>query len=321
MKKIVNISIIFSSLLLLIACDDVLEEDITDDSVTVVAPKDKSNLDGNSVQFRWDELKDADDYRIQVVEQATQRSVLDSLVKGNNFTFGLDPGEYSWRIRGENFAYTTAYSFPISFTLSASDDLTNQDVFLSSPSENFYTKDSNIILTWDRIQTATSYTVVVEKTFQNNTSTEINTPDLTNTDFTLNSTVLSEDAIYTWKVKAVNKNNDTQTKFSTSKIFLDTQAPNQPTLTSPDKDAKESSPITFTWNIPSNTGEVQSKLSSLIEVATDSGFTNIIETISTTSNAQEITFSDVGDYYWRVIIIDDAGNESVESEERKITVE
>ncbi|WP_109852433.1 hypothetical protein [Aquimarina sp. AU58] len=319
MKKIVNIGIVFSSLFLLIACDDVLEEDITDDLVTTVAPKDKSNLDGNSVQFRWDELGDADDYRIQVVEEATQRSVLDSLVKGNNFTYGLNPGEYSWRIRGENFAYTTAYSFPISFTLSVSDDLTNQTVFLTSPSENFYTNKDALILTWDRIQAATSYTVVVDKTIQGNTATEIQTPDLTNNNFTLSSTVLSEDAIYTWKVKGVNDNSET--KFSTRKIFLDTQAPNQPTLASPNNDAKGSSPITFTWNIPSDTGEIQSTLSSVIEVATDSGFATIIETVPTSSNSQEITFSNLGDYYWRVRILDQAGNKSIYSEVRKITVE
>ncbi|PKV50601.1 hypothetical protein ATE84_2663 [Aquimarina sp. MAR_2010_214] len=320
MKKIVSIGIVFSSLFLLIACDDVLEEDITDDLVTTVAPKDKSNLDGNSVQFRWDELQDADDYRIQVIEETTQKRVLDSLVKGNSFTYGLNPGEYSWRIRGENFAYTTAYSFPISFALAVSDDLTNQTVFLTSPSENFYTKDSNsIILTWDRIQAAKSYTVIVEKTLQNSTSTEINTPGVTNNDFTLNSSVLSEDAIYTWKVKAINDSGET--KFSTRKIFLDTQVPNQPTLASPNNDAKGSSPITFTWNIASDTGEVQSTLSSIIEVAKDNGFTNIIETVPTSSTSQAITFSNKGDYYWRVKIIDKAGNSSTFSEVRKITVE
>ena len=318
MKKIVSIGIVFSSLFLLIGCDDVLEEDISSDLVTTVAPKDKSNLDGNSVQFRWDELSDADDYRIQVVEEDTQRSVLDSLVEGNNFTYGLKPGSYSWRIRGENFAYTTAYSFPISFTLTASDDLGNQIVFLRSPSENFYTNKDAHILTWDRIQTATTYTIEIDKTIQGNTSTEIQTPDLTNNNFTLNSTILTEDAIYTWKVKAVNDNSETV--FTARKIFLDTQNPNQATLASPSNDSKESSPVTFTWNIPGDTGEVQSALSSVLEVATDIGFANIIETISTDTSSQEITFANVGDYHWRVKIVDLAGNYST-SEVRKITIE
>lgn len=318
MKKIVSIGIVFSSLFLLIGCDDVLEEDISSDLVTTVAPKDKSNLDGNSVQFRWDELSDADDYRIQVVEEDTQRSVLDSLVEGNNFTYGLKPGSYSWRIRGENFAYTTAYSFPISFTLTASDDLGNQIVFLRSPSENFYTNKDAHILTWDRIQTATTYTIEIDKTIQGNTSTEIQTSDLTNNNFTLNSTILTEDAIYTWKVKAVNDNSETV--FTARKIFLDTQNPNQATLASPSNDSKESSPVTFTWNIPGDTGEVQSALSSVLEVATDIGFANIIETISTDTSSQEITFANVGDYHWRVKIVDLAGNYST-SEVRKITIE
>ena len=319
MKKTLSIGVIFSSLLLLIACDDVLEEDITDDLVIAVAPKNKSNLEGNSVQFRWKELSDADDYRIQVVEQDTQTSVLDSLVKGNSFTFGLNPGRYSWRIRGENFAYTTAYSFPIVFTLFTSDDLTNQTVFLTSPSDNFYTNKDALIVTWERILAATTYTIVIDKTIQGNTSTEIQTPDLTDIDFTLNSTILSEDAMYTWKVKAINDNSETQ--FTTRKIFLDTQVPNQPILVSPTNDAKGSSSITFSWNIPSDIGEVQSTLSSVIEIATDNGFANIIETIATGESSQEVTFTNVGDYYWRVRIVDQADNKSVYSEIRKITVE
>ena len=97
--------------------------------------------------------------------------------------------------------------------------------------------------------------------------------------------------------------------------------PNQPIFVSPTNDAKGSSSITFSWNIPSDIGEVQSTLSSVIEIATDNGFANIIETIATGESSQEVTFTNVGDYYWRVRIVDQADNKSVYSEIRKITVE
>ncbi|GAA4272062.1 hypothetical protein U6A24_11185 [Aquimarina gracilis] len=319
MRRVINVSLVLSSLFLLFACDDVLEDDITDDVVTTVSPKDETALEGNSVQFRWEELEGADEYRIQVIEEVNQRSVLDSLVSGSSFTFGLNPGTYNWRIRGENFAYVTAYSFPSSFTLTSSDDLSIQEVFLTSPSDNFYTNKDALIVSWDRVRAATSYTVVVDKTIQGNTATEIQTPDVTDTNFTLNATILSEDAIYTWKVKAVNDNSETN--FSTRRILLDTQIPNQPTLSSPTSDANVSTTVTFTWNISGDTGEVQSPITSILEIATDEGFGSIVETVTTNNNSQQLDFADVGDYYWRVKAKDEAGNESTVSEGRKFTVQ
>ncbi len=320
MKRVINIPVILSSLFLCIACDDVLEDDITDDVVTIVSPKDQVDLEGNAVQFVWDALEGAEEYRIQVIEEETQRRVLDSLVPGDSFTYGLNPGAYTWRIRGENFAYVTGYTFPSSFMLSSSDDLSNQIVFQTSPSDNFYTNDnSQIILTWSRLTAATSYTIIVEKTLQGNVSTEIQTPDLTDTNFTLSNVVLSEDAIYTWKVQALNETSETP--FSTRRILLDTQVPNQPALTAPANEARVSTTVTFTWNTGSDTGEVQSPISSVLEIATDQGFSNIVETVTTDQLSQQLDFADIGDYFWRVRANDQAGNQGTVSEARQITVE
>ncbi len=319
MKKIVRISVIFSSVILFLGCDDVLEDNITDDIVTAITPKDKTSLEGNSVQFRWEELDGADEYRVQVVEESTQKSVLDSLVSGNMFTYGLNSGEYSWRVRGENFAYVTAYSFPATFTLTSSDDLAIQTLFLTSPTNNFYTNKTTLILTWDRIQAAATYTVEIDKTVQGSTVTEIQTPDIVSNNFTLTETVLSTDAIYTWKVKAVNTTSETQ--FSERRILLDTQTPNLPTLTSPAADARTSSTVNFTWGLGSDTGEVQSPVSSVLEISTNVDFTSIIDTLPTDTGTQEIVFSEKGDYYWRVKNVDSAGNESAFSTGRKLTVE
>ncbi|WAC02703.1 hypothetical protein N7U66_03255 [Lacinutrix neustonica] len=231
MKKLISVSLFTSLLFLIIGCDDVFEEDITNDLVTVSSPQNQSVINGNSVQFKWNALKGAENYRIQVVEENTQRNFLDSLVTGNSFTFNLNPGNYNWRIRAENFAYQTAYNFPTSFSVIFSNDLFTQTVFLNSPSQNFYTNRDTIILTWNNIQAADTYSLEVDKTVQGNTITDFQIGDLTNNSYTLNSTILMEDAIYTWKIKAVNENSETE--FSSRQILLDTQVPNQPFLNTP----------------------------------------------------------------------------------------
>ncbi len=319
MKKIINTIVILSTLFLIVRCDDILEEDISNDIVTTVSPENDSTINGNSVQFRWTGLKGASDYRIQVIEESTQKNVLDSLVKGDNFLINLNPGQYNWRIRAENFAYQTAYTFPSSFLLASSTDLSIQTLFLNSPTQDFYTNKSTIIVTWDKIQTATSYTLEIDKTINGTTSTETQIENLTTNSYTIDAAILKDDAIYEWKVKAVNESSETA--FSSRKILLDTQSPNQPSLSTPAENAVTKEAVDFVWVLGTDSGEVKSPVTSVIEIATDINFTDIIQTESVDKPSIQINFSTKGIYYWRVKLLDKAGNESNFSKERKFTVE
>ena len=133
MRKIFNksikigLSITSVFLIALVGCDDVLEEDITDDNITITAPLNETTVVSNAVTFQWNSNSGSEDYRVQV-NDASNVMVVDSLVPANSFTYPLSPGVYSWRVRGENFAYQTAYTFPVSFTMEASEDMTNQTV-------------------------------------------------------------------------------------------------------------------------------------------------------------------------------------------------
>ncbi|MDO6758575.1 hypothetical protein Q4566_00065 [Tamlana sp. 2_MG-2023] len=319
MRKLINISLVVFVGYFNVGCDDIFEEDITNDFVNITSPKNGIVLTGNSVQFRWDLIDGANAYRVQVVEQFTQIRSLDSLVEGNSFTFGLNPGEYSWVVRAENFAYETAYSFPELFTLVSSNDLSNQTVFLGFPSQDYYTNTDEIILTWDEIQSADSYNLEIDKTFRGNTGTEVQFLGITNTNYTLDSSVLSEDAIYTWKVRGVNENSST--KFTSRRIFLDTQNPNQPMLNLPNSDDTTTDIVNFSWSLGSDSGEIKSPVSSILEVAIDNGFGNIILTENVDENSKQIVFTSKGEYYWRVKAIDQASNQSIPSEVRKLTVQ
>lgn len=319
MKKLINVSIFIGLVLIIVGCDDVFEEDITNNNMTIISPQDKNIIEGNLVQFRWESIEGTEKYRIQVIDESLKSISLDSLVTGNNFAFNLNPGNYNWSVRGENFAYHTAYTSPTSFSMIASDNLFIQLVFLRSPSQNFYTNKKTFILTWDNIQAATMYSLEVDKTINGITTTELVVGDLNVNSYSLNSSILTEDAMYVWKIKAMNENSETL--FSTRNIFIDTQIPNKSILTTPVNNGTISFATDFIWNIENDSGEVQSPLSSILEIAKDVNFTDKILTKSTSLTSEQYVFSSKGDYYWRVKITDTAGNESVLNEIRKITVQ
>ena len=303
------------ALLTIWSCDDIIEEDITNDNVIIISPTSNQTITGNSVQFSWQTLDGADNYRIQI--NNNQASLLDTLVSGTTFNFGLNSGDYSWRIKGENFAYKTDYTFPINFSVQASDDLTTQMVILNTPSNNIYSNIINTIYTWESIETADFYEFELIK----NTTTSqtiYQESNITSTSITLNTALFNEDAEYQWKVKAHNSTSSTQTVFSERSYFLDTQSPSPPTIVSPMDESTEqtSTTITFNWSLATDSGIVQSELSSEIEIATDINFTAIIENQATTTTSFQNVFNTVGDYYWRVKTTDLAGNESIYSDIR-----
>ncbi|NQY30183.1 MAG: hypothetical protein HRT69_12025 [Flavobacteriaceae bacterium] len=329
MRKIFNknikisVSIISIFLIALISCDDVLEEDISDSNITVTAPLEGDTVVSNTVIFQWNSLNDADEYRVQV-NNASNVIVLDSLVPTNSFTYPLIPGNYSWRVRGENFAYQTGYTFPVNFTMEALEDMTNQIVVLNTPSDNFYTNTSSgHTVTWTGITTADSYTLELDKDVLGVINTLDTFENLTAVTFDIDSSYLTDDAIYTWKIKALNVATDTETIYSTRTILLDTQAPGVATLESPSDDATEnqSSPVVFDWTNEVDTGTVQSSITSVLEIASNSDFTIIEEVYPpSASTTKSHTFTNTGDYYWRVKNFDAAGNESSYTATRTVTI-
>lgn len=301
------------------SCDDILEDDITDDVVQLTYPLNDEIIESNVANFQWTELDGADKYRVQVFTP-NQNMVVDSLVAQTSFTYSLNPGNYQWRVRGENFAYTSAYSYTASFSMVASDDLTNQQVVLSNPSTNIYTNNASITFNWESLAAADTYTFQLINISDGETLYNEQT-GLTSNSVTLNSTVISEDGQYQWKVKAVNT--EGSTPFSSRTFFLDKTVPGAPVNSQPATNTIQdiNEQLNFSWNAPVDNGVVQSAVTYTIEFSTEVSFTSIFAqqtNLSTTTFQQ--TFTIAGDYYWRVRAKDAAGNTGSNSTPFKITV-
>jgi len=155
MKKINRVSFIAIALLLF-ACSDVLEKDITNDMVELISPMNYEEIESNVVSFKWNSLTDADKYRIQIFK-TDRTKILDSLITKTNLTYPLPQGEYQWRVRGENFAYQSSYSLQADFAVVESTDLTNQQIILKSPADDYYTKSNSLTCSWSNLTMAEIY--------------------------------------------------------------------------------------------------------------------------------------------------------------------
>ncbi len=307
MKKINKLILFLSVVGLIFSCDDILEEDITNDTVLITAPSEGATISGNTVNFSWNTLEGADNYRIQVIN-SDQTTAVDSLVSGSMFSYIIAPGVYKWRVKGVNFAYETAYTFPVNFTVEASNNLETQSVVLQTPSDNFYTNDPNFIFTWDGISTADSYSLHVIKN-NNGLETVLETPGIIGVSHSVDVSVFNEDAEYIWKVKAVNATSETV--FSERTLFLDRVSPNQPSLVSPsDAQVLTAMTVNFNWTNGTDTGGLQTEITNTIDVATDVNFNTIVYSTSSTNNTAQYTFTTLGTYYWRIKAKDLATNES-----------
>lgn len=100
--------------LLLFSCDDITEiEDISNRTVNILAPTNDAVLNITDVTFSWNNVEDAENYRLQIATPSFENAaqiVADTLVTATHFTKTLTIGNYEWRVRGENSGYQTSYS-------------------------------------------------------------------------------------------------------------------------------------------------------------------------------------------------------------------
>ncbi|SFZ93399.1 hypothetical protein SAMN05428642_103111 [Flaviramulus basaltis] len=96
-----------------IACDDIIEVvDISNKSVSILAPTENSAIDITLVTFSWNPVEDAESYHLQIATPSFENAIQileDTLITKKNFTKTLEAANYQWRIRGENSNYQTPY--------------------------------------------------------------------------------------------------------------------------------------------------------------------------------------------------------------------
>ena len=301
MKKILLLPML---LLLVFSCEEILlEDDITDETVNLVAPVDDAEFYSTGITFTWDPIANGTQYRIQIARPnftAPLQIITDNVVDTTSFTTQLNVGDYEWRIKAVNSGYQTAYSTR-AFKVLSNEDFQNNSVTLSLPANNTITNVPSQNLVWQPVIGATGYHIQIVNT-QSNTS--VSEQDTNGTTFTY----LFPEGSYQWKVRAGN--GDQNTLYASRTILVDITAPNTPQLAIPaNLNNTSNNDVTFQWNRVTIAGSVEKDS---IYIYNNNTLTDLEYKNEQTSPYNTPTLGD-GTYFWFVKAFDAAGNVSQQS--------
>ena len=207
----------FVSLLLFVlalavtCCDDILETDLSDDTVMLRLPADGvTQKDSVAVSFWWEELAGASRYELQVVSPDNinpSSLVLDTLVTKTQFSAKLPAGQYQWCVRGINSGYKTEFVCrSITITKTAVVPPAEILTLLLPKTGVSLVGPRDVNFSWKAYTGAVQYTLlIVSPNYQESTSKELEEV-LTTTEFTHTLTA----GQYDWCVKVLHTGGETE---------------------------------------------------------------------------------------------------------------
>lgn len=292
-------------MVIITACDEIFDKDLSKSKIGIISPKDSLVTTKTTLTFWWDEIEDADSYRLQVVSPCidTILSVpLDTTITTNMFEATLNPGRYNWRVKALNSSTETAW-FTHSLTIINSTDLSEQEVLLKSPNDQTAFGNGKIKFQWTVLPNATNYLLIIKK---DSWTGDLAIPSVVTTKDTVTETLV--EGKYVWGVKGFNE--DTQSKNQTRTVYVDLTAPSAPTLQLPAKDSTiTGSSVTLQWDQPAD--NLTAVYDSLY-VSMDNSFaqSNLLAAKKITGTTYNFSNTNKGKFYWRVKAIDAVGNKS-----------
>lgn len=290
------------------SCKDFIEPSLENREVVLKAPANGTESNKYQVGFWWEPVTDALRYRLQVVTpdfDAAVSLVKDTLIEGKNkFEMTLEPGKYQWRLRAENGSSVSKY-FASGFIIHES-SLEEQKVTLIAPGSGYLTAGTNVTLSWNKLFGATEYLLQIDtENFQDETKLVFN-QEISGDLYLFN---FPKDATYQWRVRAQN---DTEiSKWSETRIMTcDKTAPGIPLPQAPVKGAQVVQPVTISWSAVPTAKKYKLYLYKSDGVT---GYAGSPLTLNTNSYA--FNLAQPGELvYWKVLAIDEIGNEGLVSE-------
>ena len=306
------------------ACE-IEEEDLENDWVQVIVPRDLLETDMQTVDFVWEALDGADDYQLQIarpsfLDTEIEALLVDTITTATRFAYTFSPGKYEWRIRARNSSSMTYYRKRL-MKIDSATSLVNQRIILRSPVDGAYSNEVRPTFKWEELSIAEVHRFQIYEgvDFDGNPYT---------TELSFNngetSTELPIDFIegsYSWGVRG--EETFSNTPYSTRVLHIDLSIPTVPTLSVPLNNAiingTNAADVEFKWTVTSSGLAPEFDSLEIYKDSLLSGDSLLSKHRSTVKNVVIDTLVP-GDYYWRVKRIDAAGNASDFSNVRKVIV-
>lgn len=290
------------------ACSDLFEKDLEPESVVLTTPMDMDTLENYTVNFWWQELEGADNYRVQIVSGSfslPNALIFDSISEANVFDLTLSPGEYEWRVKGINGSSETDYT-TFSFFINQNEDLSQEQLIFKTPLNNEIFNTISVDVSWFLNLKANDYLLDVTENGSNVLPTITTSQD--------NAQISLYEGVFECSLQG--RNNTSISTASARTFTIDTTAPAAPSLNLPlVNELVDTNFISFDWTH----GSSLTSISDSLFIYSDSLVT-LVDVYVESGEQSDITFSTSGVYYWRVRSVDQAGNRSAYSAVRKFTI-
>lgn len=308
----------------LTSCEAFFEKNIEEDTLNLILPTNNDTSETNNIHFKWDKMKGASFYNLQIVQPSfanVNSYILDSNINALDFYYVLAPGTYQFQICGENSAHQSVYTGPYTLYVDSVSNLTNQVVPLLAPADFIYSNDANFTFSWQSVYSAETYEFQLRSGADFSTSGTILHAALGiyGTSYSPPSGLFPSEAAYSWGVKALNQTSTSA--FSDRTIYIDLTAPNSPLSVSPAHGASFADTVVLKWSAGSDPGIINSPVLRYVEISSDTLFGTILEDYIVAVDTVEHVFTSSGTYWWRVYTLDQAGNISTNySAHRKVII-
>ena len=205
-------------ILAIYSCEEILfEQDISRETVTLIAPANNTEIEANSVRFNWESIEGATNYEIQIATPNfanANQLVLNTVTDSTFYQVELIENEYQWRVRAQNSGYATAYSLA-KFKVVPITNFSNNTVILLSPSNGLITNEDSFNIKWEEVLEATQYRIQILD--ENGEPIQSETTSETNLDITFPEGSLQ------WQVRA--EKDSEFTLYSSRNILVDKTPP------------------------------------------------------------------------------------------------
>ncbi|MFC4636462.1 hypothetical protein ACFO3O_21325 [Dokdonia ponticola] len=179
--------------------------DISDQVVTTIAPVNNAEITAGTISFNWEALTNATMYQLQIAYpdfQAPIQIVRDTLITTPLYTTTLESNDYQWRVKAINMSSETAYTTQSLSVIDDMMDLSDQTVEIIAPEDGFETSETMVNLSWQGIEEATLYRIIITDLSDNSVFLE---QTVTTTDITIEFV----SGMYSWAVRAENDTQNT----------------------------------------------------------------------------------------------------------------
>ena len=300
-KKIIYILL---SIITIFSCEEILiEEDLSDDTVTIIAPVNGAVVENTSVNFSWEAVDQATSYHLQIAKPSFENAVQivkDTTLELTNFSTTLTRNDYEWRVRAQNSGSNTPYT-RAAFSITESDNFPSREVVLISPQNNQIVNTTTITLQWEEVTDANTYRVQLLNASDQVIDEQAGT--------TTSAQFIFPEGTTTWQVRAEN---DTQNTLYTSRsLTVDSANPKKPVGTAPvDSATLTETLVSFSWTRETVDGATEFDS---IYIYRNQQLTDLVTKDQATSPA-EIELDAANTYYWFIKAFDDAGNQGEASD-------